>query len=115
MAGCAVGPTLLTTRELEAEIGVLLRRIRHGQVTDLRRKRAIAVLGVPPKRKPCPVNEFGVQQHHGVWTMKFLDDPPRALRIMSLAWLLYAWRMQRALDNQEESDERRQAIARPSG
>lgn len=61
------------------------------------------------------MNEFGAQQHHGIWTMKFLDDPRRPLRIMSLAWLLYAWRMQRALDNQEESDERRQAIARPSG
>jgi hypothetical protein len=101
MAGSAVGPTLLTTGELEAEIGVLLRRIRHGQTTDLRTKRAIAVLGVPPKRKPWPVNDFGAQQHHGVWSMKFLDDPPRPLRIMSLAWLLSVWRMQRVVDNQE--------------
>jgi hypothetical protein len=49
------------------------------------------------------VNEFGYQQHQGAWTMKFVNDPPRPLRIMSLAWLLYSWRMQRIVDNQEQS------------
>ena len=70
-------------------------------MTDLRTKQAIAVLGVPAKRKRWPVNEFGYQQHHGAWTMKFVNDPARPLRIMSLAWLLSAWRMQRIVDNQE--------------
>ena len=91
MAGSAVGPTLLTTRELEAEIGVLLR----DEVVD-------RATGVPiGKARRGTSWDLDRLQHHGIWTMKFLDDPPRPLRIMSLAWLLYAWRMQRAVDDQE--------------
>jgi hypothetical protein len=79
-------------------------RIRNGQVTDIRTKQAIAVLGVPAKRRSWPLNEFGYQQHHGIWTMKFVDNPSRPLRIMSLAWLLHAWRMQRIVDRQTAYD-----------
>jgi len=76
-------------------------RIHNGQVTELRTKRAIAVLGVPPKRTGYLINEFGHERHHGVWTMKFGDNPSRPLRIMALAWLLYAWRLQRSIDQRE--------------
>jgi hypothetical protein len=78
-------------------------RIRSGQVTDLRTKQTIAVLGVPPKETGYLFNEFGHQRHHGLWTMKFGDNASRPLRIMALAWLLYAWRMQRTIDQREAS------------
>ena len=78
-------------------------RIRNGQVTDLRTKRAIAALGMPPRRTGYLVEEAG-QRHHGVWTMKFEGDESRPLRIMALAWLLFAWRMQRTIDNLDHLD-----------
>jgi hypothetical protein len=76
-------------------------RIRNGQVTDLRTKHAIAVLGVPPTRKGFLGDEFRQPRHHGRWTMKFGDDASPPLRIMALAWLLYAWRMQRTIDHRD--------------
>ena len=78
-------------------------RIRNGQVTDLRTKRAIAVIGMPPRRTGYLVEGSG-PRHHGVWTMKFGDQPSRPLRIMALAWLLFAWRIQRTIDNLDTLD-----------
>src|SRR4051794_16670093 len=64
------------------------------QITSAQGKHPIATVGVPRKR-------FHKHQHHGQWTMRFFDQPSRALRIMALAWLLVAWKLQRNLDLSE--------------
>ena len=69
-------------------------RARQLQITSLQSKRPIASVGIPRKK-------FDEYQHHGLWTMRFFDQPPRALRIMALAWLLVAWKLQRTLDLSE--------------
>jgi hypothetical protein len=69
-------------------------RVRQLQITSLQSKRPIATVGVPRKK-------FHEYQHHGLWTMRFFDQPSRALRIMALAWLLVAWKLQRNLDLSE--------------
>jgi hypothetical protein len=74
--------------------GCAAARVRGSQMTDVRTKKPIAVLRVPPKK-------FGMLQHHDVWGLQFYDDPPRPVRIMALAWLLYSWRLQRNLDMSE--------------
>ena len=61
------------------------------QITSLQSKRPFAAVGIPRKK-------FPEHQHHGLWTMRFFDQPPWALRIMALAWLLVAWKLQRTLD-----------------
>ena len=65
--------------------------VRQLQITLLQSKRPIATVGIPRKKR----HEY---QHHGLWTMRFFDQPPRPLRIMALAWLLVAWKLQRTLD-----------------